>query len=475
MKRPARIALRLSIAAVFIAAAAPARAIPAFARKYGTSCLTCHTVYPRLTPFGEAFRRNGYRFPGIDSDYVKQETVALGQEQAKKSFPNQVWPATIPISIPIAVGANGELSLYPDKGASVPRQNNDTRVALDSLVAEAHLWSGAALSDTFTTWAELTIADGGADVEHAQLLFEDLLGPKHAVNLVVGKGFPTLMSFGPHSTYAADAAMPNVPVTGIYGLSADPFTLLDNYSGLELNGVIAGRADYSIGWSAGKNSFGSVFDSANFYAHAGYKAGGMRLDGEGSSAPADPMKPWAEDAVTVDVFAYRSNEHFPTPGVTDTPTADVSVTLGAHVRGQLGSAELDLGYYGQSHDRGTASLDKVRADVAFGELSYVVFPWMVPTLRVETISLKPTGGTRVTDVHVMPGIAFLVRANVKAVLVLNFESANGFPQDAGGNPLAWDGGSADWGPFVLAPKATSTPGSSLSELESIGLFVAWAL
>ena len=75
----------------------------------------------------------------------------------------------------------------------------------------------------------------------------------------------------------------------------------------------------------------------------------------------------------------------------------------------------------------------------------------------------------------MPGIAFLVRANVKAVLVLNFESANGFPQDAGGNALAWDGGSGDVGAFVLAPKATSTPGSSLSELESIGLFVAWAL
>jgi len=27
------------------------------------SCQTCHLVYPKLTPFGEAFRRNGYRFP----------------------------------------------------------------------------------------------------------------------------------------------------------------------------------------------------------------------------------------------------------------------------------------------------------------------------------------------------------------------------------------------------------------------------
>src|SRR5207245_9732789 len=52
-----------------------AHAIPAFARKYGTSCQTCHPVYPKLTPFGEAFRRNGYRFPGIAIDVVKREMV----------------------------------------------------------------------------------------------------------------------------------------------------------------------------------------------------------------------------------------------------------------------------------------------------------------------------------------------------------------------------------------------------------------
>ena len=46
----------ITLAALLVAASAsaPARAIPSFARKYGTSCLTCHTVYPKLTPFGEA-------------------------------------------------------------------------------------------------------------------------------------------------------------------------------------------------------------------------------------------------------------------------------------------------------------------------------------------------------------------------------------------------------------------------------------
>ena len=136
------VALQLSLTAAALAVPLRASAIPAFARKYETSCLTCHTVYPRLNPFGEAFRRNGYRFPGVDSDYVKQHTVPLGQEANKKTFPNSVWPATLPTSLPVAIGFNGQGFLYPDNNASVPRANNGARFVLDDLVAEGHLWVG---------------------------------------------------------------------------------------------------------------------------------------------------------------------------------------------------------------------------------------------------------------------------------------------------------------------------------------------
>ena len=44
-------------------AAAPARAIPAFARRYQTACTACHVQPPRLNSFGLAFRANGYRIP----------------------------------------------------------------------------------------------------------------------------------------------------------------------------------------------------------------------------------------------------------------------------------------------------------------------------------------------------------------------------------------------------------------------------
>jgi hypothetical protein len=476
---------RSLLTAAALASASPAGAIPAFARKYGTSCLTCHTAYPKLTPFGEAFRRNGYRFPGVDSDYVKQETVPLGQEQNKKTFPDSVWPATIPVSVPVAIGANGAMTVYPDKTASVPRQNNGTQFALDDLVAEGHLWAGAALDDTITLWAELTIAGGGAEVEHAQVLFNDLLGPKHLVNLVVGKGFPTLSSFGAHSSYIADQGMANAPVSAMFLGSGDPFVLVDNVTGLELNGVVEGRVDYSLGLTSGKNNstFGS-FNSENWYAHAGFKLGGMRLDGEGSTGAEDPLHPWAETALTVDGYYYHSSEHLDDllTGPALGPVADVVSTAGVHARGQLGSLELNLGYYAQDHGRGwvnaglaTPDYAKVSAGVFYSELSYVVFPWLIPAIRVESISLKPSGGTSVSDLHVMPGIAFLIRPNLKLVVAGNIESTDGFPVDPTGAPTGWQGGAADWGSFVASPVPNYAITTRKQEFESLAFFLAWAI
>ncbi|HVS76982.1 MAG TPA: hypothetical protein VHE11_08615 [Steroidobacteraceae bacterium] len=41
-------------------AAAPAWAVPSFARQTGMACAACHTVFPELTPFGRMFKAAGY-------------------------------------------------------------------------------------------------------------------------------------------------------------------------------------------------------------------------------------------------------------------------------------------------------------------------------------------------------------------------------------------------------------------------------
>src|SRR3974377_1805762 len=46
---------------------APANALPAFARKYGMPCSSCHEAWPKLSPFGQQFKDNGYQM-GNDRD-----------------------------------------------------------------------------------------------------------------------------------------------------------------------------------------------------------------------------------------------------------------------------------------------------------------------------------------------------------------------------------------------------------------------
>src|SRR6202158_4564872 len=77
---------------VFIIFSRPVQEIPAFARKYQTSCATCHSNYPELNDFGEAFKKNGFKFPKDDDSFVKEPPVLLGSKAPKEAFPGAVYP-----------------------------------------------------------------------------------------------------------------------------------------------------------------------------------------------------------------------------------------------------------------------------------------------------------------------------------------------------------------------------------------------
>jgi len=61
----------LLVAGIVLLSSTPAHAIPAFARKYGVKCYTCHTVPPALNKNGYMFKRLGYRLPPDEMDGTK--------------------------------------------------------------------------------------------------------------------------------------------------------------------------------------------------------------------------------------------------------------------------------------------------------------------------------------------------------------------------------------------------------------------
>jgi hypothetical protein len=148
---PALVAAAVGVM-VYFTSIRDARAVPSFARKYQTSCQTCHTVYPVLNPFGEAFRRDGYRFPSQngsqDSDAVKANTIPLGQEEYTTLFPDSVWPDKIAEAIPLSVMFNGRVPFnFPDSDAHTAAGNTFTWSGIE---AELHIFGAGAFTDTLT-------------------------------------------------------------------------------------------------------------------------------------------------------------------------------------------------------------------------------------------------------------------------------------------------------------------------------------
>jgi len=74
----------LSPTSAFARPAGSVRAIPAFARKYGMPCSSCHEAWPKLSPFGQQFKDNGYQ---------------LGNEKDAPIYQNpSYWPVTFRIT-----------------------------------------------------------------------------------------------------------------------------------------------------------------------------------------------------------------------------------------------------------------------------------------------------------------------------------------------------------------------------------------
>jgi hypothetical protein len=85
-RRRAATGLILSVVflAILLTDCHQANALPAFARKYGMPCSSCHEAWPKLSPFGQQFKDNGYQ---------------MGNDRDAPIFQNPAyWPVTFRIT-----------------------------------------------------------------------------------------------------------------------------------------------------------------------------------------------------------------------------------------------------------------------------------------------------------------------------------------------------------------------------------------
>ena len=73
----------------------PAKAVPAFARKYEKRCSYCHAAWPQLNKKGRSFKELGYRLSADDQDNVEEWRAQLEQLQRAS---NPGWESNVPLS-----------------------------------------------------------------------------------------------------------------------------------------------------------------------------------------------------------------------------------------------------------------------------------------------------------------------------------------------------------------------------------------
>lgn len=112
-------------------------AIPAFSREHNAECTTCHTIFPELNEYGDAFRKNGFVWtkhtaaPGSKiavkgegdpatlqklkehaPDAVKNEAAASPTPQGKSE---PLWLSGLPQTLPISLAATLNASYNDDR------------------------------------------------------------------------------------------------------------------------------------------------------------------------------------------------------------------------------------------------------------------------------------------------------------------------------------------------------------------------
>ena len=431
----------LSAVGVTLLAPRPSEAIPAFARKYETSCQTCHTVFPKLNAFGTAFRLNGYRMPKETEEMIKEKQISLGAPAYKKLWPQAIWPGAISSHVPLAINvklADVNTSSLNDDGTT-SKVKNDFQFP-----QEVNIFAGGTLGDHVSYLGELTFGvnpDGSVstDVEHAHIAFDSPFGPENLFHFRIGKFTPNVADVFQEMFLTTDAGVDSVfnynPIglNGGTGLGADevtpnPISFPVLVRGIEVYGIVKHRLMYTAGIANGiplPDQFGN--NSKDYYGRLDYKIGGMGLDGDMGGKEA-PDKNWRDDSLRLGVFAYRGNAGGVDFPFTDDAGNKINVQDDHFVRtGFFASAYWkDLNVFGAYvHGKDTLrQYDGTSGDFLveieptydswFVQADYVIFPWLHGAARYETVT---PGDRSVPSLRTgVFNVSGLIRANIKAIL-----------------------------------------------------------
>jgi hypothetical protein len=423
--------------AMLLVPATPAYGIPAFSRKYQTSCSTCHNNFPELNDFGLAFKKNGFKFPKDNESFVKEPPVLLGARALKEVFPNSVYPGEIPGTIPIAFRYSGFASYngkQPTALGFVPRTDLFAPNTFTIL-------SAGSFGDHISWWIDDDLSTGGSgaagglgdgyikvnDVGHLVHL------PTNALNVRFGQ-FELDLPFSQARTVNPTGydIFNQVSVSGPGGIANNPFNFGSPQRGVEIGGYPNnGNFWWSMAVTNGNNTDPAVRNGKDIYVrvmqqfnlerdpqsrkevqaagktgprdHTSLRLGGFYYEGTNTLNEDRMMFP---NAVTATFPFYRAG-------------GDFRFKYRQFELYGLGMFAHDNNLEVNAAQTGYLPFAPVTYAGGFAEAEYWIHPWLIAIMRYDGVNspadLANGVSASTTRNRFSPGLQILFRSNIKGV------------------------------------------------------------
>lgn len=435
-----------TIAGFALLVASPSgKAIPAFSRKYGTSCTTCHSNYPELNDFGEVFKKNGFKFPKDDETFVKQDPVMLGAKAQKEAFPEAVYPGQIPGTIPIAFRYSGffNWNAKPPSAAVQPNGPYPFVPRTDLFVPNTlTMIAAGSFGDNLSFWIDDDLSTGGSGAAgglgDGYLKYNDLGRffhlPTNALNVRFGQFELDLPFTQARTIYLSDFDVyDQVSVAANGGTTNNPFVLGAPQRAIEFGGYPNnGNFAWSVSIINGANDAPALRGQKDVYLRASYKFN-LERDPESRHAiqAAGPTGPRDHTSLRVGGFYYygtnvqNNGSTIPVPFDGLPSFREPFYRVGGDLRFKYRKLELlGLGMVGHDNNHiadteagtltGTPAVTYTGGFVAG---NYWFYPWLIGTMRYDFVN-SPSDFANGLSEHqtrnrFSPGFQVLVRANIK--------------------------------------------------------------
>jgi hypothetical protein len=421
--------------------AGTASAIPAFSREHNTECTTCHTIYPELNEYGEAFLKNGFVWtknkegaekpvakpappkPKADVkgegdpellDKLKESALtgeadesAVPEQQApKKNEP--LWLAGLPEKVPLSLSAT--LNVAYDRNA-INKEDLDLSARALSLLA------GGVFRDKVGFWVKYDLFTQGIfnpalsntpqnnnpDIEEAFFVWRKTMDTP--INLKIGRLRPKLSLWKKdNKSTVSDFA------TNVYTVGTSKFTLDAPEDALEANAVLGNRI-FVAGGIVDRNGQ----NTKEGYGHVSFKIGGSDFLGKEPEVDLDHESVWDYLSITVGAYGYSGRN-----------SGDSSTQRNNFYRA---GGDLDVlykslrfrfaGLLGKDQNPDFSSHTEIDSVVFAGQAEYMFAVNMLGLVRYEHQDV----GTEVVR-RIIPAIAYAPIENTKVTVEYQYARGN---------------------------------------------------